>query len=155
MDLLSECYLFDGLSASQLQNLTAITLETQIEEGQWLLQEGHEAKELYVLKEGAVELITKVDDTFELPIAMLRDPGSCFGTSALVSPHTYSLSARCVEAGTIFAIRQGDMQELIREDRDLGCTLLTNWAAHLLNRLKENRQQLKIHFKTLIRSLHS
>jgi len=155
MELLSECYLFKGLSESQLESLAAITRQRQIEKGQWLLQEGEGAHELYVLKDGAVELTAEVAESFELPITMLRDPGSCFGTSALVPPHKYSLSARCAAGGVVFAIEQGDLRRLILEDRDLGCTVMSNWAVHLLNRLKENRQQLKIHFKTLISSLHS
>ena len=47
-------------------------------------------------KEGAVELLTKVEEGFELPIAILRNPGDCTGTSSLVAPYLYSLSSRCV-----------------------------------------------------------
>jgi len=135
--------------------LAGVAGEAKIEEEQWLFQEGLKAEKIYVLKEGAVELITRVDGDFELPISMLRQPGNCFGTSALVEPHVYSLSARCAEGGSILVIRQGDLHELIQEDRDLGCTVMTNWAEHLLNRLKDNRQQLKIHFKTLFQTMHS
>ena len=155
MELLTTCYLFLGLSESQLDRLAAITTEAMIQKGKWLFFEGEEAEELYVLKEGAVELMTKVDDDFELPIAMLRHPGSCFGTSALVAPHVYSLSARCADGGSVVAIRQGDLHNLIQEDRDLGCTVMTNWAEYLLNRLKDNRKQLRIHFKTLFQTMHS
>jgi hypothetical protein len=33
--------------------------------------------------------------------------------------------------------------------------MMTNLAQHLLARLKETRQEVKIHFKTLFRSMHS
>ncbi len=154
MQLLATCYLFEGLSESQLQRLGAVTTEARMQKGKWLFFEGEEAKELYVLKQGAVELMTKVDDDFELPIAMLRDPGSCFGTSSLIAPHECSLSSRCAEQGSLLVIKQADLQKLILEDRELGCTIMTNWAGHLLNRLKETRQELKIHFKTLFKSMH-
>ena len=155
MDYLAGCYLFKGLTDSQLRRLADVASETEMEEEQWLFQEGLKAEEIYVLKEGAVELLTRVDDEFELPISMLRQPGSCFGTSALVVPHVYSLSARCAEGGSILVIRQEDLHKLIQEDRDLGCSIMTNWAGHLLNRLKETRQELKIHFKTLFQTMHS
>ena len=155
MDYLAACYLFKGLAESQLQRLIGIASEAKIEKEQWVFQEGLKAEKIYVLKEGAVELITRVDGDFELPISMLREPGSCFGTSALVQPHVYSLSARCAEGGSILVMRQEDLHKLIQEDRDLGCTVMTNWAEHLLNRLKDNRQQLKIHFKTLFQTMHS
>lgn len=155
MDYLAGCYLFKGLSESQLQRLADLASEVKTEEEQWVFQEGLKADKIYLLKEGAVELITRVDGDFELPISMLRQPGSCFGTSALVEPHVYSLYARCAEVGSILVIRQVDLHELVQEDRDLGCTIMTNWAEHLLNRLKDNRQQLKIHFKTLFQTTHS
>lgn len=155
MDYLVACYLFKGLTESQLQRLAEVAREAEIAEEQWLFQEGLKAEEIYVLKDGAVELITKVDGDFELPIAMLRNPGSCFGTSALVAPHVYSLSARCAEGGSILIFRQSDLLNLIQQDRDLGCTVMTNWAEYLLHRLQDNRQQLKIHFKTLFQQMHS
>jgi len=155
MQLLASCNIFQGLSETQLQRLAEITKEIQIEKGQWVLQEGHEGGELYVLKEGAVELITKVDGDFELPMAMLRDEGTCFGTSSLVVPHVYSLSARCAEKGTLLVIKRADLEGLVQEDQSLGCSIMKNYAAHLLKRLKETRQELKIHFKTLFKSMHS
>jgi CRP-like cAMP-binding protein len=155
MELLTRCYIFEGLSQSQLDRLAAVVDEVHVEEGQWVLQEGHEGHALYLLKEGAVELITKVDGDFELPMAMLRDEGTCFGTSSLVVPHVYSLSARCAEKGTLLVIKRADLESLVQEDQSLGCSIMKNYAAHLLKRLKETRQELKIHFKTLFKSMHS
>jgi len=155
MELLTRCYIFEGLSQSQLDRLAAIVNEMEVEEGQWILQEGHEGQELYLLKEGAVELITKVDGDFELPIAMLREEGSCFGTSSLVAPHVYSLSARCAEKATLLVIKRAALEALAQEDQSLGCSIMKNYAAQLLKRLKETRQELKIHFKTLFKSMHS
>ena len=135
MQLLASCNLFQGLSETQLQRLADITKEMKIEKGEWLFQEGQEANGLFILKEGAVELLTKVDDEFELPIAMLREPGT--------------------EQGSLLVIERTELEKLIQEDRELGYIIMTNWAEHLLNRLKETRQELKIHFKTLFKSMHS
>ena len=154
MQLLSLCYLFRGLSESQLHRLSAVAKEVQIQKGQLLMHEGERAEELFVVKEGAVELLSKVEDGFELPIAILRNPGSCTGTSALVAPYVYSLSARCAEEGTMLVIKRVDLQKLIMEDCGLGFTVMTNLAQHLLDRLKETRQELKLHFKTLFKSSH-
>ncbi len=154
MQLLSSCYLFKGLSESQLHCLSAITKEVRIQKGQLLMHEGREGTETFVLKEGAVELLTTVNDDFELPIAILRNPGDCTGISSLIVPYEYSLSARCAEDGTMLVIQRVDLQKLIMEDCGLGFTVMTNLAQHLLDRLKETRQELKIHFKTLFKSSH-
>jgi CRP-like cAMP-binding protein len=103
----------------------------------------------------AVELTMKAEADFEIPISILRKPGDCFGISALIAPHVYTLSARCVEDGTSLVMKQADLKKLMLEDHELGCTIMANLAQNLLARLKETRQELKIHFKTLLKSMHS
>jgi CRP-like cAMP-binding protein len=152
MHLLSSCYIFKGLSESQLLRLSGITKEIQIQKGQFFMQEGQQAERLFVLKEGAVELLTQVEDGFELPIAILRKPGDCAGTSSLVAPYLYSLSSRCAKDSKMLVIKKPALKNLILEDHELGCIIMKNLAQHLLGRLKETRQELKIHFKTIFRS---
>ena len=154
MQLLSSCYLFRGLSTSQMVRLSATTKEIQIQKGELFMKEGQKAEELFILKEGAVELLTQVEDAFELPIAMLRNPGECTGTSSLVAPYVYNLNSRCAEDSKLLAINKTALKKLILEDHELGCIVMKNLAQHLLERLKETRQELKIHFKTLFKSSH-
>ena len=154
MHLLSSCYLFKGLSESQLLHLSEITKEERIKKGHFLMHEGQKAETLFVLKEGHVELLTSVNDDFELPIAILRNPGDCTGTSSLLEPYEYSLSARCVKNGVIVIIQQTDLKHLMQKDHELGFTIMKNLAQHLLDRLKETRQEVKIHFKTIFKSIH-
>ena len=159
MNLLSSCYLFQGLSETQLHGLSAITKEVRAQKGQFLMHEGQKAEELFILKQGAVELLTKVNDDlihhdFELPIAILRTPGDCTGISSLLEFHVYSLSARCFEDSELQVIKHTELKHLILADHDLGCNLMKNLAQHLLDRLKETRLELKIHFKTLLKSIH-
>ena len=154
MHLLSSCYLFKGLSESQLLHLSDITKEERIKKGHFLMHEGQKAETLFVLKEGHVELLTSVNDDFELPIAILRNPGDCTGTSSLLEPYEYSLSARCVKNGVIVIIQQTDLKHLMQKDHELGFTIMKNLAQHLLDRLKETRQEVKIHFKTIFKSIH-
>ncbi|MBW2487394.1 MAG: cyclic nucleotide-binding domain-containing protein [Deltaproteobacteria bacterium] len=150
---LSACYLFQGLTESQLSQIRTIGSEAPIEAGQWLFREGDPAELMYVLKEGAVELLTTVDEV-ELPITIVKKPGNCFGTSMLVPPHQYSLSARCAEDGMLLSIHKADLERLINADVKLGHVILANLAKHFLDRLKETRQELKIHFKTIFKSMH-
>ena len=154
MKLLSSCYVFKGLSDTRLQAVDAIAKEALIDKGQWLMHEGQKAETLFVLKNGSIELLTTVNGDFELPIAILRHPGDCTGTSALLEPYEYSLSARCVENGVIVIIQQADLKQLMQEDHELGSAIMKNLAQHFLDRLKETRQEMKIHFKTIFKSIH-
>ena len=151
---LSSSFLFKGLSKAQLQSLATAVQEIQVPKGHWLFHEGREAKRVYVIKSGAVELLTKVNDDFELPVTIIRSRGGCFGTSSLIPPYRYSLSARCARDAVLLEIRRADLEKLNAADNSLGCVVMKNLAQHLLERLKETRQELKIHFKTLFRSMH-
>ena len=151
MQLLS-CYLFKGLSPSQIERIAAITREQSYKDGQWLFHEGQDAKNIYLLKDGAVELVIKVEDTIEIPISMIRPQNGCLGIGALVEPYLYSLSARCLHDSALLVIEQTQLQDLMHSDPEMGCTIMTNLAQKLLERLKETRQEVKIHFMNLVRA---
>ena len=149
---LSSCHLFKGLSESQINHLKTIGNEMHIQAGEWLYHEGDTARQMYILKDGAVEMLTTVGEV-ELPITIVREPGNCFGTSTMVPPHQYSLSARCAEDGTVVSIKKEDLEQLINADVELGQAILMNLARHFRDRLIETRQELKIHFKTIFKSM--
>ena len=148
------CYLCQGITGRHMQGLAGITREIEVRQNEWLFREGEQADEVFVLKQGAVELLTTVDHRFELPISILRSPGDCFGSSAIVAPHIYSISARSATASQIFAIDRQRLLKLFQKDCEFGYIVMTNLAEHLLNRLRETRQELKIHFKTLFETTH-
>ncbi|MGD9033989.1 MAG: cyclic nucleotide-binding domain-containing protein [Desulfobacteraceae bacterium] len=150
-------YLFKGLNEDQLGRIMAITREVSMEDGEVIFKEGEESGAVYILKNGAVELITQVENDFELPIATLRKPGEIVGTSALVSPCQYSLTARCTGKGTLLSIDRSALLEAMSEDPDLGYIIMTNLAKYFFDKLKETRQELRIHFhnfKTLFIQAH-
>jgi CRP/FNR family cyclic AMP-dependent transcriptional regulator len=147
------CYLFQGLSQSQIERIVAIAREQQFAKDQWLFNEEQEAAHLYLVKDGAVELIIKVEDTIEIPIAIIRSNNGCLGLGALIEPYRYSLSARCLDDSTLVAISKKQLHELMNADSEMHCILMTNLAKKLFNRLKETRQEVKIHFMNLVRSV--
>ena len=149
---LPSCFLFQKLSAPQMDSLSAITSEEQYQKGKWLFQKDQEADKLYLVKKGAVELLIKVQDTIEIPIALMRPNNGCVGISALVDPFRYTLSARCTAESTLLIIKREGLQALMCKDHELGCFMMKNLAQKLHARLTENRKELKIHFLNLIRS---
>jgi len=148
-------YLFKGLNADQMEKVMAIGNQVSMKKGQQIFREGQEADGVYILKSGAVELMTTVEKGFDLPISILREPGDVFGTSALVPPHQYSLSARCVEKGVLVCMETSALRKLAERNQKIECQMMTNLAAYFLDRLKETRQEVKIHFKTLLCSTRS
>ena len=150
---LSSCYLFQGLPQPYIEQITAILREQQFNKDQWLFHEEEEASHLYLVKDGTVELVIKVEDGIDIPIAVVRPDNGCLGAGALVEPYRYSLSARCLEDSTLFAISMTRLGELMSADSEMRCIIMTNLAKKMLNRLKETRQEVKIHFMNLVRSV--
>jgi CRP/FNR family transcriptional regulator, cyclic AMP receptor protein len=151
MDL-SSCYLFAGLSQSQLEHLAGIATSMPVKKSSWLFHRGAPADCLYTVEKGAVELLIEVQPGIEIPINMIRPQNGCVGASCLVEPYRYSLSARCVEDGTLSVIRRADLTPLIEQQPHLGRILMTNLARHLLERLNETRQEVQLRFMSLVRS---
>ena len=154
MDLFKS-YLFEGLDDGQLKNILAISVEVPMSEGQIIFSEGKKDGRVFILKKGVVEMTTRVENGLELPISLFREPGDLFGVSALIPPYQYSLSARCSKAGTLVYIDQKRLEEICLDDKEIACKISGNLAAFFLNRLKETRNQLKIHFKTILMSTRS
>ena len=149
---LSSCYLFDRLSEPQLERVLAISREQKIQKGKWLFREDEEAQHFYLIKEGAIELLTLVDEKIEIPIAMVRAKNGCIGLGALVPPFRYSLSARAAQDSNLLVFKRADLEALKRDDPGLVCVMMNNLAQKLLERLKESRKEIKLHFMNLVRS---
>lgn len=154
MDLF-RAYLFRGLDARQMESVATIAMEIPLEEGQKIFTEGEEDGRIYIVKEGAVELTTRIENGLDLPISMLRDPGDLFGVSALLPPYQYSLSSRCAKQCSLLYIERKHLEKLMAEDKALALSIKSNLAEYFLNRLKETRNELKIHFKTILMSTRS
>jgi CRP-like cAMP-binding protein len=148
----SACYLFSRLSDPQLERVQAISHEQKIQKDQWLFREDQEAQCFYLIKEGAIELLTFVDERIEIPIAMVKTQNGCIGIGALVPPYRYSLSARSALDSNLLVFNRTDLKTLKRDDPGLVCIIMNNLAQKLLERLKETRHELKIHFMNLVRS---
>jgi CRP-like cAMP-binding protein len=145
------CHLFEGLSEIQFERLFVLMEEVAVKKGERLFQEGEAAEELYCIKQGAVEMLTSIDDHIELPITILRSERSYFGMSSLVPPYIYSLSARSFEESILMVIKQSRLMEQTKRDPEMGFIIMSNLAKMFLDRLKETRQEVKIHFKTLFK----
>jgi CRP-like cAMP-binding protein len=148
----SSCYLFSRLSDPQLERVQAISREQKIQKDQWLFREDQEAQCFYLIKEGAIELSTFVDERIEIPIAMVKTQNGCIGIGALVPPYRYSLSARSALDSNLLVFNRTDLETLKRDDPGLVCIIMNNLAQKLLERLKETRRELKVHFMNLVRS---
>jgi len=145
------CHLFEGFSENQFERVFVLMEEVAVKKGEQLFREGEAAEQIYCITQGAVEMLTSLDNHIELPITILRSEGSHFGTSSLVPPYIYSLSARSYEDSVLMVIKRSRLMEQTKRDPEMGFIIMSNLAKTFLDRLKETRQEVKIHFKTLFK----
>lgn len=148
----ASCYLFRDLPDEKMAALDPITRVEKVPAGQWLFQKGDPAEFIYLVEEGAIELIMPVDPNIEIPVALIRPGNGCVGVGALLEPYRYTLSARCKENSRLTVIAGADLKILFHDDPSFGHTVMTNLAQRLLERLRETREEVKIHFMNLIQS---
>lgn len=148
----ASCYLFRNLPDEKMGALHAVSHLQTIPKEQWLFHKGERAGFIYLVEEGAVELVMPVEPAIEIPVALIRPGNGCVGVGALLEPYTYSLSARCKEDSRLTVIASKDLQALFESDPEFGSTVMTNLAQRLLERLRETREEVKIHFMNLIQS---
>ncbi len=102
----ASCYLFRGLPAEKIKAIDTICMPQTLASGLWLYPKAEQARNIYLLEEGAVELLEPVEPDIEVPVALIRPGNDCVGIGALLEPYTYTLSARSKEPSRLDRNRQ-------------------------------------------------
>lgn len=148
----ASCFLFRNLPDEKMNALSAISKTRTVQKGQWVCHKAERAEHIYLVEEGAIELVMPVEPDIEIPVALIRPGNGCVGVAALLDPYIYTLSARCKEDSRLTVIVGADLLALFENDPEFGSTVMTNLAQRLLERLRETREEVKIHFMNLIQS---
>ena len=131
--------LLAGLSAEQCARLGDVGTEVRLSRNESLLTFGTEARSLYLIRAGELEL------TFPLMVMgekkevrfQLLGPGRAVAWSALVPPHQLTMSARATADTTLVAFAREPLQALMAKDAQLALILVSNIAKIIGGRLQE------------------
>ena len=131
METIRAIPLFHYLSYKELVQIVNVTGKRVATEGQWLIQEGDDGDELFVIMRGEY-VVERADQE----VARLG-PGRHFGEMALIDDGPRSASVQCVVPGTLLTVRRSDFYDLLRKDPTLAVKLLWNFIQTLSTRLRE------------------
>lgn len=130
----------EGLTSGELQKLESIAGEWRYDEGQTIFRQDEDAYGLCVVLGGKVGLHMQVgDESVALDVV---GPGDLVGWSALVAQQTFTSTAVALEPSELAVFKFRDIQRLTEAEPHLGCTLMTNVANIISNRLRETQQRL-------------
>jgi|RhiMethySRZTD1v2_1073278.scaffolds.fasta_scaffold167930_3 CRP-like cAMP-binding protein len=141
---LEQTQLFTGLSADVLARIEELAHVETFAAGQTLFFEGDPAEELYILREGRIELTYTLpqDSTTEIRITQVG-PGENFAWSALALGGTLSSHARALSTSNAFVIPVQRLHSVFYEFPYAGYKVMTRLSQQILTRLRETRKELR------------
>jgi MFS superfamily sulfate permease-like transporter len=129
---LAECDLFAGLDAATLQPLLPCLARRELAAGERLFAEGDPGDALYLLTEGAIDIV----DRTRTQRFVSFSPGMCFGETAVLDGRGRTADAVATTASTVHRLAATDLAALAREHPALAAQLHLNLARHVSERLR-------------------
>jgi len=144
--ILRECGIFATLTDEELGEIAVIASEKQFEAGTVIFQEGDNAGELYVVKEGKVALqmtlpAAQAPALGRVTIDMITS-NQMFGWSAVVPPNTYTLTAVCLQRASIIVLDSAKLSQLLQDNPHMGYEVMKGFIKVVASRLEDTRHVL-------------
>ena len=139
--IVTEHPFFGGMSADHLRLLAGCASNVRFNAGQFVLREGEEANQFYLIRHGKVALEVYAPNRGALTIQTLGE-GEILGWSWLVPPYRWKFDARCIELTRAIALDGKCLREKSESDCRLGYELLKRFSQVMLEHLQSARLQL-------------
>jgi SulP family sulfate permease len=133
--------LLGGLDAAQRARLRQHLTTRVLAAGETLFHEGTPGDHLYVLTEGSVSILTRVDGGTQRIVTF--EPGVIFGEMAMLDGAPRSASAVADRRAVVHALSADALAALRRSDPELATAVLLNIARHLSGRLRLTTDALR------------
>ena len=138
---LAEHPFLKGLEPHQLKIIVGCATNVQFDVGQYILREGEEANNFYIINFGKVTLEIFTPDRGPITIQTIGE-GDVLGWSWLIPPYQWHYDARAIEPTSAIALDAKCLRAKCEEDHDLGYELLKRFAHVITQRLEATRLQL-------------
>lgn len=128
--------LFTGLKDVDLRRMTKVLHVREYAANEVVFRTGQTGAGVYVLRHGAVDIVTRRNDGSEVLLSTLRD-GHMFGELALLESTPRSATAVVRKPSVLLGLFQSDLEQLVERDARLGARVLWNLAKVVGARLLE------------------
>jgi CRP-like cAMP-binding protein len=127
--------IFAGLPARVIGILADALRVAEVMPGAQLLREGDQARSLFVVRTGEIEIIKHDKHGAQHKLAVLK-PGDCVGEMSLIDIRPRSATARAVGAATVYVLDQPEIAKISRTDIEAYALLVLNIAREISRRLR-------------------
>jgi CRP-like cAMP-binding protein len=130
--LLNETEFFAGVDSEVMNKITAICQEESYPKDTVLFRKDEDAKYLFILKEGCVNLVIQNGGTLATP---LTESGEVFGWSCMVEDGIYTASGICATDSRIIKIDRDQLDEIFNQHPHIGLMIIKRLGAVFSRRL--------------------
>ena len=121
--------LLAGADAEALEALAADAYPRRVLAGEWLIREGDDAEDLYVVLRGRLRAVAGVDA--DRRTLRVLGPGAAIGELALLTGSARSASVQAVRDSTLLQLGRGRFVELMERDPRFAAAVARELAAQL------------------------
>ncbi len=138
VELLKGVDIFEGLTDHELKRIAGICREVKYAPGQIVTTQGEEGDELYIVRDGLVEVtVAETSEGGLSPRTVVNlGTGQVVGEMALVDRGPRSATVRCVTAAALNVIQRDAFEKLCQSDTQIGMVVYRNLAADLSFKLR-------------------
>ncbi len=133
--------LFHGLLPEEIEMLAEVTQQKNYKTGELVFEQGSVGDSLFVLAEGAVDVVRKREDGEERVIATLHAP-EFFGEMSLIDKEYRSATIRASTDTVMLCLSSENLRSFSRVYRNGFTLLVINIARVLSLRLRETNEKL-------------
>ena len=138
---LAEHPFLKGLDPHHLNIIVGCASNVRFDAEQYILREGEEAANFYIIHKGKVALEIFTSDRGPITIQTIGE-GEVLGWSWLIPPYHWHYDARAIEPTSAVALDAKCLRAKCEEDHDLGYELLKRFTHVITQRLEATRLQL-------------
>ena len=141
LSLLAGHPFFKDFDESLLQQIAPLATGERFEDGEYILREGQDADEFYLIQAGQVALEIYTPGRGVLTVETIG-AGDTLGWSWMIPPHQWRFDAKAVGLTRTIRIDGKRLRDLCEEDHDLKNEMLIRVTQLIAHRLHATRTQL-------------
>jgi CRP/FNR family cyclic AMP-dependent transcriptional regulator len=138
LEVLMNVELFEGISASEMNDVARICEEMTYKAGDVITEQGKPGDELFIIFDGFVEVLHRGAESDSVPRAIVNlGRGQIVGEMALVDRGPRSATVRALsDKTTVLTIHREAFERLCEQNHRLGYIVMRNIAADLSFKLR-------------------
>jgi CRP-like cAMP-binding protein len=129
---------FSGLTEEQRKVIAQITTEECFYSGHTLFEEGKPGTHIFLIGDGYVEVLYSIGEEGPSQVDQVS-AGGIVGCSALIDPHIYTSTTRCLTEIEAMIIDAQALRTIMKKDCPLGFSIQKNLIQMLLDRIIDLR----------------